>query len=146
MDALAGQLMDINVKATTRTEAPDSALATATIEGKKRQRQKAIDDQWAKRQYALVQITLTPLALAEKYSSWSVAQGYLLLDRPLPLADVEELSNFMCSTIIRVTQECGWKGGWSYMLNRLPPLRPLLHPNFPFWCKDGEDGGANDVN
>jgi hypothetical protein len=61
------------------------------------------------------------------------------------LADVEELSAFMCSTIMQITHESGWKGGWSYVLDRLPPLPPLLHPNFPFWCKDNEDGGANDV-
>jgi hypothetical protein len=105
MDALAGQLMDIDGKATTQTETRNSRLATATIERKKRQRQKAIDEQWAKRQHALVETTLTPLALANKYSSWSSAQGYSLLDRPLPLADVEELSTFMCDTIVAVTRE-----------------------------------------
>jgi hypothetical protein len=34
MDALAGQLMDIDVKATTQTETRNSRLATATIEGR----------------------------------------------------------------------------------------------------------------
>jgi hypothetical protein len=145
IDALAGQLMDIYVKAHAQTDTRDSELTTAAIEGKKRQRQKVIDEQWAKRQHALVQTTLTPLVLADKYSFWASAQGYELLDRALPLADVEELCKFMCDNTVAVTHERGWKGGWSYMLNRLPPLPPLLHSSFPFWCKYGDDGGANDV-
>jgi hypothetical protein len=130
MDDLASQLMGIDVKAPDHDGPPNFAPATAAEEKKRAPKgvARAVDQAAAR---ACPDI-LTPIDLADKYASWSSAQGDKLLDRVLPLADVEELSLFMCETIVHVTHEPGWKGGWSCMMNRLSPLPPLLHPSFPF--------------
>ncbi|KAF2825292.1 hypothetical protein CC86DRAFT_263853, partial [Ophiobolus disseminans] len=74
----------------------------------------------------------------QKYTDWSSAQALELLDRTLPLADLEELSIFMCEGIVRIFKllEPHNKRAWS------PPLPPLHHPCWPFWAQYHP---ANDV-
>lgn len=124
--------MDVDVSHNNDHDAPTTDPAGFdAIQDQQGKPQRDVDETWNKRQRELETAVESQAQLAEKYKEWSAAQELELLDRPLPLAGLEELSTFICEEIVRVynsTDTSGRKRTWT------PPLPPLHHPCWPFWA------------
>jgi hypothetical protein len=102
MEDLAGQTMGLHLRPQTANPGPlADRIDTKATDNSKRKIQQDIDAQKIKRHRKRVQTSNSHPQLAEKYKDWSTAQSDTLPDRPLPLADLDELSIFMCEEILR---------------------------------------------
>lgn len=151
MTSLADQLMDIDVAPSSTSQAIHPSNNLAQAEAKKRKRHNDDEETWQKRQHALetsLTTTNSPPNLAHKYRRWALAQNMDTFDWTLPLANVEELSQFMCAVIVRHSQastpnSSSTTDGSNDRQTWKPPLSAALHPHFPFWANDREDSEAN---